>query len=158
MDADATARAATRQNPHRSTADLVLLLASVASLIAVVGVLAGAKSAPGAAKDWLAVLALVSVTASWFVVHTLFTLRYAELYYTGPDGGVSFNQKERPRYVEFAYLAFTVGMTFQVSDTDIQTGVMRVTVLRHSLLSYLFGAVVLASTVNLLGGLASGGG
>ncbi|MDH2443552.1 DUF1345 domain-containing protein [Amnibacterium sp. CER49] len=153
-DADETARAATRQNPHRSTADFILLIASVASLVAVVGVLAGAKSTAPGIKDLLALLALVSVALSWLVVHTLFTLRYAELYYSGPDGGVSFNQDEPPRYVEFAYLAFTVGMTFQVSDTDIQTGVMRATILRHALLSYVFGAVVLASTVNLLAGLA----
>jgi uncharacterized membrane protein len=153
-DADETARAATRQNPHRSTADVILLIASVASLVAVVGVLAGAKSTGPGIKDLLALLALVSVALSWLVVHTLFTLRYAEIYYTGPDGGVSFNQKEPPRYVEFAYLAFTVGMTFQVSDTDIQTGAMRATILRHALLSYVFGAVVLASTVNLLAGLA----
>jgi uncharacterized membrane protein len=153
-DADATARAATRQNPHRSTGDVLLLVASVASLVAVVGVLAGAKDTSPGVKDALALLALVSVALSWLLVHTLFTLRYAELYYTGPDGGVSFNEDERPRYVEFAYLAFTVGMTFQVSDTDITQGAMRATVLRHALLSYLFGAVVLASTVNLLAGLA----
>jgi uncharacterized membrane protein len=88
-------------------------------------------------------------------VHTLFTLRYAELYYTGPDGGVDFNEGNPPRYVDFAYLAFTIGMTFQVSDTDIRAYPIRATALRHALLSYLFGAVVLASTVNLLAGLSS---
>jgi len=82
------------------------------------------------------------------------------LYYTGPDGGVSFNQSEAPRYADFAYLAFTIGMTFQVSDTDLQTLAIRATVLRHALLSYLFGAVILATTVNLVAGLgtSSGGG
>jgi uncharacterized membrane protein len=155
MDAAATSRFATREHPTRSTSDLLLLIASAASLLAVVGVLSGAKHAPGSGKDWLAALALASVSLSWFLVHTLFTLRYAELYYTGPDGGVDFNEGTPPRYVDFAYLAFTVGMTFQVSDTDIRAYPIRATALRHALLSYLFGAVVLAATVNLLAGLSS---
>jgi uncharacterized membrane protein len=154
MDAEATSRHATREYPHRSVSDLLLLIAAAASLVAVVVVLAGAKNSQGSAKDWLAALAVVSVAMSWFLVHTLFTLRYAVLYYTGPDGGVDFNQKKPPRYLDFAYLAFTVGMTFQVSDTDLTDGAIRATALRHALLSYLLGAVVIASTVNLVANLA----
>jgi len=75
-----------------------------------------------------------------------------------PDGGVNFNQDAPPRYLDFAYLAFTIGMTFQVSDTDLQTGSIRATALRRALLSYLFGAVILATTINLFSGLGSGSG
>ena len=73
---------------------------------------------------------------------------------------MDFNQAAPPRYVDFAYLAFTIGMTFQVSDTDLQTPAIRATALRHALLSYLFGAVIVATTVNLVAGLgtSSGGG
>ncbi len=155
MDADATSRSATQEAPTRSVADVLLLVASAASLLAVAVVLTGAKNAPGSAKDVLAALAVLSVAMSWFLVHTLFTLRYAVLYYTGPDGGIDFNQKKPPRYLDFAYLAFTLGMTFQVSDTDLTDGAVRATALRHSLLSYLLGAVVIASTVNLVANLAS---
>jgi len=88
----------------------------------------------------------------------LFTLRYALLYYRGRDGGVDFNQDDPPRYTDFAYLAFTVGMTFQVSDTDLKTHTIRATALRHALLSYLFGSVILATTINLVAGISSGGG
>ena len=72
------------------------------------------------------------------------------LYYTGPVGGVSFNQSAPPGYVDFAYLAFTLGMTFQVSDTDLQTPAIRATALRHALLSYVFGVVIVAATINLV--------
>jgi uncharacterized membrane protein len=84
-------------------------------------------------------------------------LRYALLYYAYPEGGIDFNQQERPSYRDFAYLALTVGMTFQVSDTDLQTSQIRATTLRHALLSFLFGAVILASAINLIAGLGSGG-
>jgi uncharacterized membrane protein len=67
---------------------------------------------------------------------------------------VDFNQDDPPRYADFAYLAFTIGMTFQVSDTDLKTTEIRATALRHALLSYLFGSVILAATINLIAGLA----
>jgi uncharacterized membrane protein len=82
-------------------------------------------------------------------------LRYAKLYYVDDNGGVSFNQDEPPQYTDFAYLAFTLGATFQVSDTNLEKHNIRVTVLRHALLSYLFGSVILAATVNLVAGLAN---
>jgi uncharacterized membrane protein len=58
-----------------------------------------------------------------------------------------------PVWSDFAYLAFTIGMTFQVSDTDLQTSALRRIALRHMLVSYLFGAVIIAVTINLLAGL-----
>ena len=63
--------------------------------------------------------------SAWGVVHTIFTLRYARIYYTGDDGGVDFNEKTPPDYTDFAYLAFTIGMTFQVSDTNLTSKAMR---------------------------------
>ena len=95
------------------------------------------------------------MVVSWFAVHTVFTLRYARLYYSHPPGGIDFNQSEAPTYSDFAYLAFTIGMAYQVSDTDLQTRKIRATALQHSLLSYLLGAVILAMTINLIIGLGN---
>jgi uncharacterized membrane protein len=94
-----------------------------------------------------------TVGLSWLLIHTVFTLRYAMLYHTGQHGGVDFNQSAPPRYLGFAYLAFTIGMTFQVSDTDLQAPPIRATALRHGLLSFLNGAIIVATTVNLVAGL-----
>lgn len=153
-DAERTARLAVREDPNRPTRDLLLLVACLASLVAVAVVLVTAHGArPGLPRDAYGVLGVTSVLLSWLVVHTVFTARYARIYYSGPDGGVMFHQAQRPRYSDFAYLAFTVGMTFQVSDTNLTSNEMRTTVLRHALVSYLFGAVIIASTVNLLAGL-----
>jgi uncharacterized membrane protein len=154
MDAAETASHATREDPARSSSDLLVVLASAASLVALVVVLVQAKQASGGTRELLAGLAIASVVLSWTLVHTLFTLRYARLYYGGTPGGIDFNQAEPPRYPDFAYLSFTLGMTFQVSDTNVSTSEIRATVLRHSLLSYLFGSVILATTVNLIAGLA----
>jgi uncharacterized membrane protein len=154
MDAAATAAHANREDPSQPISYILLLTASLASLIAVAVVLVAADSAHGSSRWLLAGMAAASVALSWLLIHTLFTLRYARLYHRG-DGGISFNQHDHPRYLDFAYLAFTIGMTFQVSDTAIRSSAIRATALRHALLSYLFGAVILATTVNFVVSLSS---
>ena len=97
---------------------------------------------------------VLTVSLSWAIVHTVFALRYAHAYYTAPVGGIDFKSGEyEPDYRDFAYFAFTVGMTFQVSDTDVNSREMRHIVLRHALLSYLFGAVILGLAVNVIASL-----
>jgi uncharacterized membrane protein len=151
MDAPSTARHAVREDPGRALTDVVVVLAAVASLVAVGLLLTMHNSS---AQDVNAMLSVGSVALAWGSVHTMFTTRYARLYYTGPDGGIDFNEPDPPKYTDFAYLAFTIGMTFQVSDTNLKTKEIRSTALRHSLLSYLFGTVIIASMINLVAGLA----
>jgi uncharacterized membrane protein len=153
LDQRASARRAEREDPTQGLADLVLLSAAVVSLAAVVVVLVTAQDAKGGSLITGLALAVVSVVLSWGVVHTVYALKYARLYYYGEDGGIDFHGDHPPTYQDFAYLAFTVGMTFQVSDTEINAREIRVTVLRQALLAYLFGAVILAVTINLLAGL-----
>ena len=154
MDADQTREYVTREDPTRWVADAVIVSASVASL-AGVGYVVAAGSHSGARAVVAALVGILTVAASWFAVHTLFTVHYARLYYSDEPGGINFHDPEPPRFRDFAYVAFTVGMTFQVSDTEIGLTSIRATVLRHALLSYLLGAVVLAVTINLIAGLGS---
>ena len=153
LDAATTAAHATREDPSRGITDLLLILASLASLGSILIVLVQARAAAGAGQILLAALALVVVALSWVLVHTLFALRYASLYYADDDGCVDFNQLEPPRYADFAYLSFTVGMTFQVSDTTLTSSAIRAVALRHALMSFLFGSIILATLINLVAGL-----
>ncbi len=158
LDPVETASHATRENPSRGSSDLVVVLAALGSLAAVAEVLVAAKGSSAGTKALMGALALASVAVSWVAVQTLFTLRYALLYYIAPVGGIDFNQHEPPRYTDFAYLAFTLGMTFQVSDTNLRNTRIRAAVLRHCLISYVFGSVILATTVNVIVSLTSGSG
>lgn len=153
MDGERTARHAVREEPARAITDLLLVGASVASLVGVGFAVVASNKAHGAESGLLVMLAATTIVLSWSVVHTTFTLHYARIYYSGPDGGVDFNNDDPPRYSDFAYLAFTIGMTFQVSDTSLTSGDMRRAALRHALLSYLFGVVIIAVMINLLAGL-----
>jgi uncharacterized membrane protein len=153
LDADGTRAHATKYAEDDSTPwilDLAMLVASVASLGGV-GYLLAAGSAGG--DIGAAVVGTLSVAAAWVTVHTVYMLRYARLYYTGEEGGIDFHQTDEPDYADFAYLAFTLGMTYQVSDTDIGARPIRMAALRHALLSFLLGAIVLAITVNLVASL-----
>jgi uncharacterized membrane protein len=153
FDAAKTRSHASREDPERGVTDVLILMISVASLVSVGVVLVRAADAEGAARAVLAGLAVVSVAMSWVLLHTLYTLRYARLYYAH-SGGISFNQDQPPRYTDFAYLAFTLGMTYQVSDTDIGRSDIRAAALGHALLSFVFGSFVLATSINLIAGLS----
>jgi uncharacterized membrane protein len=144
---------ATREDDGRVATRVLLLSASTASLVGVGFTLVKASQAGTGGQVMLTMVAIATVAFSWVVVHTVFTLRYAHEYYTEPVGGIDFKTDEPPDYQDFAYVAFTIGMTFQVSDTDVQSRIVRRTVLKHSLLSYLFGAVILAVVINVIAGI-----
>ena len=154
LNPSSTASHSQRENPSRALADAVLLGAAIASLIAVGAVLFGAAHAAGNLKYLQAGFAVVSVLVSWVLIHTVFTLEYARLFYAPPVGGIDFNERDQPQYSDFAYLSFTVGMTFQVSDPDLQTKLIRRTALRHALISFPLGTVIIAASINLVSGLA----
>lgn len=154
MDDASTSSHATREDPHGPAADALLLSASLASLGAVVLGIVKASRSDGSEKLLLLTTGIAAIIAAWGVVHTVFTLRYAGLYYKSPVGGVDFNEDDQPSYRDFAYLALTVGMTYQVSDTDLTTKAIRHTAIRHALMSYLLGTVIIAATINVAAGLA----
>ncbi|MFT4227973.1 DUF1345 domain-containing protein [Micropruina sp.] len=153
LDPVQTKAHATQEDPSHGGSILILTLASVASIAGVGFLLAGTQAREGVPVE--ALLGAVVVVCSWVLVHSLYTVHYGRLYYADPDtAAIDFNG-DQPDYQDFAYLAFTLGMTYQVSDTNLQTRTVRRAALRHALLSYLLGAVVLACTINLIVQLAS---
>jgi uncharacterized membrane protein len=152
LDHDETARVAMASDNSRQSTRILLLSAAVASLG---GVAVGIHKA-NALSGWVAVAmttaSVLTVILSWALVHTLFALRYTRLYFADQPGGIDFKNDTPPDFLDFAYVAFTVGMTFQVSDTDIQKRSIRRAVLRHALLSYIFGTVIIAVTINIIAG------
>jgi uncharacterized membrane protein len=159
LDAIDTERVATREDDSHAVVDFIMVVACLISLIGVVVGLAHARGHAGAVSSVLTGDAVFTVFLSWFTVHTLFVLRYARLYYSAVPGGIDFLPTDdppgdyRPDYMDFVYVAFTVGMTFQVSDTGIAGRSIRRTVIRHALLSYVFGTVIVGVAINVVGNL-----
>jgi uncharacterized membrane protein len=151
LDPTLTTQLAKREDPSTAVAELLVIGAGTAQLIAVGFALVKAGHATGGMRAYLIALGVLSVVLSWIMVHTVFMLRYARAYCAEPPGGIEFNEKEAPTYADFAYFAFTIGMTYQVSDTTITGKAIRRLTLHHALLSYLFGTVLLGLVINVVG-------
>jgi len=149
LDGPAAARVARREDPGRALNDVVLLVAGTSAVVVVVAVVFHAQQV-GPVRT---MLALVCIATAWGVLQTVHLVRYTRMYYALPSGGVDFHQDDDPTYRDFAYLAMTVGTTFQVSDTDITDARLRSVVMRHGLLSFVYNTVVIAVVVNLVASL-----
>ena len=155
-DGPDTKRLATREDATKSLGNVLLVAVCVASLFGVGFALGLAGDQTGALRKLLIAVAVATVALSWTMVNTIYTLRYADLYYGSAAGGIAFgyaNAATQPTYRDFAYVAFTVGMTYQVSDTALRDRQTRRAVLAHALLAYVFGVVIVAGAVNLISNL-----
>ncbi|QJX46356.1 DUF1345 domain-containing protein [Hymenobacter taeanensis] len=150
---------ATREDPGRVLSFAVVLTAATASLIAVVLLLSSMRQGPAPLLVMHILIGSLSVLMAWLLVHTLFTLRYAHLFYNATsngrqEGGLEFPGSEpEPDYLDFAYFAFVIGMTAQTADVSISDRGIRRLALLHGLLSFGFNTAVVALTISGLAGL-----
>jgi uncharacterized membrane protein len=147
---------AAREDQTEGSARVLLVGASVASLLGAGYALHLAGRQSGAPQILLIGAAVLTVVLSWTVINTVYTLRYAGQHFRSEPGGIAFGAEDgqqHPGYRDFAYVAFTIGMTYQVSDTTLRDPLIRRTVLAHAILSYVFGVVIVAGSVNLISGL-----
>jgi uncharacterized membrane protein len=147
------------EDSNRTLIFLFVIVAAIISLGAIIFLL---KAAKGQADDVVfghVLLAMASVVVSWWLVHTLFTMRYAHLYYTADDGqntpvgGLEFPNEKEPDYLDFVYFSFVVGMTFQVSDVDISSRHIRRLTLIHGIVSFVFNTAIVALSINVVSSL-----
>jgi uncharacterized membrane protein len=152
MDAKATRANVRREDFQPITDELVIVGVALCGLVATVLLLLLGKSESGHAA---AAVALGGVFMAWAALHLMYATRYAYLYYTA-SGGIDFNNDDPPAYRDFLYFSYNLGMTYQVSDTNVSTSTIRAVALRHCLLSYVFGTSILATTINLVTGIVTG--
>jgi len=158
FDARRTAARAAADDPGRTAVYVLIVLTSAASILAATVLVSHSRSMPTGETTLMLALCLSTVALSWLLTQTAFTLRYAHLYYREDAdgvGGIEFSGGDKPCYGDFAYLAFTIGMCFQVSDTAIRTRQIRRTVLLHAVLSFFYNTAILAFVLNLVFGRAA---
>jgi uncharacterized membrane protein len=155
-DSSLAPQLAARQDETEGAARVLLVGASVASLLGAGYVLHLAGRENGAPRILLIGVAVLTVVLSWTVINTVYTLRYADQHFRSKPGGIEFGTddgRQHPGYRDFAYVAFTIGMCYQVSDTTLRDPLIRRTALAHAIMSYVFGVVIIAGSVNLISGL-----
>lgn len=139
---------------------IITIVTSFASMFAVLLLVLYRDQFPGSVAP-VVIIAVSGMMLSWVMVHTIFTFHYAHLYYfranndTPCNQALSFPGTEKPDYLDFAYFSFVIGMTFQVSDVEISSRLIRRTTLTHALLSFALNTFVVALTINLIAGLRS---
>jgi uncharacterized membrane protein len=149
------------QDSSRTFIFLFVIAASVVSMSAIVFLLKSVKGLSKQSVNEHILLAIGAVIISWWLVHTIFTLLYAHLYYdndtgeTRKEGGLFFPGKEEPDYLDFVYFSFVIGMTFQVSDVEITSRRIRRFALLHALMSFAFNTAILALSINVISGLVA---
>jgi uncharacterized membrane protein len=155
-DSSLAPQLAAREDETEDSTRALLVGASVASLLGAGYTLHLAGQQSGAPRVLLIGAAVLTVVLSWTVINSAYTLRYADQHFRSKPGGIEFGTEDgqqHPSYRDFAYVAFTIGMCYQVSDTTLRDPLIRRTAFAHALLSYVFGVVIVAGSVNLISGL-----
>jgi len=141
---------------------LFVLTASLVSLVAMYLLLKSTKDQPDDTVAGYIFLAMGAVVVSWWLVHTVFTMRYAHIFYTTKGkskaalGGLEFpGDDKEPDYLDFVYFSFVVGMTFQVSDVEISSKQLRRLAWAHGLIAFAFNTAIVALSINVISGLVS---
>lgn len=142
---------------------LFVVTAAFISLFAIIALLQGLPKYNKVGLTLHILLSCIAVFCSWILIHTLFTLRYAHLYYSYPTvaekeqqqpcGGLNFPGDDAPDLLDFAYFSFVLGMAFQVSDVSVSSKRIRRLVMVHSFLSFVYNTVIVAFTINILSGI-----
>jgi uncharacterized membrane protein len=157
--ADAMPAAAEAQQEGEWTIFWLTLGVVIVSFVAVSSEFAAIKGGPAERRGLEVALVAITLFLSWLVTHVTFALRYAHEFYArdlgGPDvdRGLDFPGEKEPDYLDFLYFALVLGMTFQVSDVQITSRMLRRVATLHGLISFLFNTVIVAFTVNIAAGL-----
>lgn len=156
-DSEAVKRTAEREDESRSAMLAIVLSLVLASLVAVVQAMIGTKGGPDAQRALVAGLAGVTLVSSWLLLQSVFVLHYAHRHF-GDAGGKGFDFPGEPAkdYMDFVYLSFCIGATFQVSDTIVKTAKLRRLITAHASVAYLFNTAILALGISIIGGFIGG--
>lgn len=147
-----------RESAVRNDANRVGMLAITVVVTFVILVAVAAELSQRTASSPLAIALIIATLAlAWCFSNMIYALHYAHVFYSSNDRGsdnkgIEFPGTHEPDYWDFTYFAFTLGMTFQTSDTDITDRRIRKIATFHSLAAFVFNIGVLAFTINVLGG------
>ena len=155
-DAGSTRDHALRQDQSGFVIFLLVVAAGIAGTVAIGFLVSSLKGLPFWPRAWHLILSIVALIGSWLLIQTVFALHYARRYYAGRRGEPStpaellFPGGRDPDYLDFAYFAFVVGMTSQVSDVAVVSRSMRRLTLIHGVLSFIFNIAILALSINII--------
>jgi uncharacterized membrane protein len=142
-------------DPSATVILLVVVGAAILSVAAIVAFLATLKSVPPHDRVAHILLAALTIIDSWLLVPTVFTVHYADMFYSAEVGEqpLKFPETGEPVFWDFAYFSFTIAAACQTADVaTTQVGIRRV-VVAQSIISFLFNLAILGFAINVTAGL-----
>jgi uncharacterized membrane protein len=147
------------EDPTAPVILLVVVAGALLSVMAIIALLSTAKQVASAERVAHLILSTMTIVNSWAIVHTMFTIRYADMYYSVADGEpspLSFPETAEPLFWDFVYFAFTIGVACQTADVSTRHTDIRRTVIIHSVIAFVFNLAILGFALNVSAGLLNG--
>ncbi len=163
-DSRLTRARAALDDPGKNIIAIIIFAVVVAGLVSAIAILGHGPAVKTGLERWIAyLLAAIAVCAGWFLLHTLYTFRYAHLFWYDDDGdgtesgGIKFPGTDAPSDYEFAYFAFTLGVSFAISDPQITETRIRKEVMVHSIIAFWYNAIIIGMVINIFAGIFAAG-
>jgi uncharacterized membrane protein len=143
------------EDPSATAILVVVTVAALLSLIATVEILATIRHLPQQERFWQFILVAVTLAGSWLLVPTMFTIHYADMFYSAPPGErpLSFPHTEEPVFWDFAYFSFTIAAASQTADVTTTNRSIRKVLIVHEIISFFFNATIVGFAINVTAGL-----
>jgi uncharacterized membrane protein len=157
-------RLRTKYEEEDPTGPLILIavtIAALCSIVAIVALLTDLRTVSATARTLHVTLAGVTIVDSWMLVPTMFTLHYADLYYSAAEGTappLHFPNTPKPAFWDFVYFSFTIAAACQTADVATNDVSIRRAVIAHTLISFLFNVSIVGFAINVTAGLIGGNG
>jgi uncharacterized membrane protein len=158
LDAPALRAKYVEEDPTGPVILLVTVVAAFLSVLGIIALLSTAKQVPSGERAAHFLLACLTIVSSWALVHTMFTIRYADMFYSVLDGDppLGFPDTPEPLFWDFVYFSFTIGVACQTSDVTTRQTAMRRMVTFHSVIAFVFNLAILGFAINVSAGLLNG--
>jgi uncharacterized membrane protein len=159
LDAKALRAKYVEEDPTAPVILIVTVIGALLSVLAIIALLSTAKQVPPGVRAAHFLIACLTIVNSWALVHTMFTIRYADMFYSVLDSDpppLSFPDTAEPLFWDFLYFSFTIGVACQTADVSTRQTDMRRMVTIHALISFVFNLAILGFAINVSAGLLNG--
>lgn len=150
-----------RYRDEDPTAPAILIISVMATILAmasIVAFLSMLDQLSQTEKSLHVVLAALTVIDAWILIPTMFTMHYADMFYSAkPDARpLRFPDTDLPEFWDFMYFSFTIAAACQTADVSTTPGAIRKVLIAQSILSFFFNATILGFAINVTAGLIGG--
>jgi len=137
---------------------VMVVAAALLSLLAVIEPLSTLRHLQDRQRVWQFALVALTLIDSWMLVPAMFTMRYADMFYSAPpqERPLLFPRTEMPTFWDFAYFSFTIAAACQTADVSTTHASIRRVLIAHEIISFAFNVAIIGFAINISAGVIAG--